>query len=386
MRLATKIFIDRQLSAPVLLVFKQMAVFLGWLLKIPHHLEPKSEIVIMKMVGGGSLVIALPNLLGLKRRYPNIELVLVTTPSAEPFGRVLGVFDRIEVIDDTSLPKLAFSAFWCLIKLWRADTVIDLEVHSRLTTLFALWICSRNRLAFYVGETFWKRKIATHMIYLQLSAGIHGYYDQIFGLLDAKPATAEETKAHLSKVSYIKPSEPAHQPRLGISHACSELGQERQLTPKEWGNVLARRYAPETHFSLSIFGALGDHAFGDKVKAEIGSRFPHAEILNTCGIYAMPEVVRRIAGLDELWCVDSALLHVARAVGCRTVSFWGPTDPITRLRDYDPAWDEVHYSRVPCSPCVHIAVHPPCRGDNVCIKRIAGTLPPDSEIPIWVIQ
>lgn len=30
----------------------------------------------------------------------------------------------------------------------------------------------------------------------------------------------------------------------------------------------------------------------------------------------------------------------------------------------------LNYGRAPCSPCMHIAGEPPCRGNNVCIRSL----------------
>jgi len=37
----------------------------------------------------------------------------------------------------------------------------------------------------------------------------------------------------------------------------------------------------------------------------------------------LAESVRIIAAMDEVLCIDSALLHFSRLLGRRTVSFWG---------------------------------------------------------------
>jgi hypothetical protein len=50
------------------------------------------------------------------------------------------------------------------------------------------------------------------------------------------------------------------------------------------------------------------------------------------------------------------------------VSYWGPTDPATRLKPSNVALDVIHYRRIACSPCVHIASDPPCYGNNVCMR------------------
>jgi hypothetical protein len=54
------------------------------------------------------------------------------------------------------------------------------------------------------------------------------------------------------------------------------------------------------------------------------------------------------------------------------ISFWGPTDPVTRLQEFadvDVA-TEVYYPKTPCSPCLHMAEPPSCEGENICFKTI----------------
>jgi ADP-heptose:LPS heptosyltransferase len=72
----------------------------------------------------------------------------------------------------------------------------------------------------------------------------------------------------------------------------------------------------------------------------------------------------------EFWGIDSSLLHQARVTGLRCLSFWGPTDPATRLRTTWDVDEKVVYRKIACSPCVHTSEEPPCRGDNRCIKGL----------------
>ena len=76
---------------------------------------------------------------------------------------------------------------------------------------------------------------------------------------------------------------------------------------------------------------------------------------NLAGKTSLEESVRGLANVDQLICIDSALLHFARLQGIPTLSFWGPTDPASRLRESQFNHDEIHYRRLPCSPCVHVA-------------------------------
>lgn len=103
---------------------------------------------------------------------------------------------------------------------------------------------------------------------------------------------------------------------------------------------------------------------------------------NYCGKLSLPESVGVLKQFDELLCIDSSLLHIARLMGIPTTSYWGPTAPSTRLRP-GCGKDTIHYSELPCSPCVHIGAGSPCKGNNQCMRAI---LDPDSteNNPIWL--
>jgi hypothetical protein len=125
---------------------------LGKILRRDHDLANCREIAILKLLGGGSLVIAYPALLAL-RRLPNLQkLRLITSPSIAPFGNLLDIFDEIIVVrDDRGLFTPGFDSLSAFRKLSRHDAIIDLEIHSRLTTVFALLTAARNRLGFFTA-------------------------------------------------------------------------------------------------------------------------------------------------------------------------------------------------------------------------------------------
>lgn len=371
MQLATKLSIDRWVAGSLLLLLKPLVMALGFVLKRDHRLTVGRSVLVIKLVGGGSLFIALPNLLGLKRRHPDAELILLATPAVRPFAEAMNVFDRIEVIDDSSLSGLLRSAIGCWWRLLGVDTVVDLEVHSNSTTLLALGTLARNRLAFYLHDADFKQHIATHLLFLQQHSGIYWFYDQIFGLLDAGPAAAGTVRDHLATQPPARSGGVS--PHLGLGYACSELGRERELTPEGWTTVLAKRFAADARFSIEILGGPGDFARAEPLSAAIRSHFANAVVVNSCGRYTIAEIISVLAGMDQFWGIDSALLHIARALGRPTVSFWGPTDPATRLRDPDPIRDFVHYAKLPCSPCVHVASRSPCRGVPSCMSRLLET-------------
>jgi ADP-heptose:LPS heptosyltransferase len=161
------------------------------------------------------------------------------------------------------------------------------------------------------------------------------------------------------------------------------------LRREEWVEVIARRIvqcdAPMVE--LHLLGAPADSAELEQMATLLEERFRgRAVVRNHAGKTTLRESVRIIAAMDEVLCIDSALLHFSRLLGRRTVSFWGPTDPRTLLRPSSGGLDEVHYVKIPCSPCVHVSTQPPCKGQNICIRLAVD---PAAQVPrnqFWVLK
>src|SRR6202011_5646855 len=155
------------------------------LLKRNHNLRDCSSVTFLKMLGGGSLVIAYPALLGLKRAGHITRLSIVTTPAVEPFARVLGIFDEITVIRDEAPHALLLDSVKAIARLFRSEALADFEIHSRLSTVFSVLTCARNRVGFYTHESFWRRDLSTHLLFCNVSNEVYKFYDQVARLFGA---------------------------------------------------------------------------------------------------------------------------------------------------------------------------------------------------------
>jgi ADP-heptose:LPS heptosyltransferase len=350
-----------------------------------HSLEPRGDIVVVKLLGAGSLFIALPNLISLRRRYPQRKIHLVTGSGVVGFARSIGIFDEIHPIDFGGFVRLVASTLRALRRLNRADTVIDLEVHSRAVTLFAVLLRARNRLAFFTDEDVWKRRIATHLVFLSTFAPIFEYYDQIFGLFDISPASPTETRDYVVKLSGQRNPKRYDHRHICIGHACSDLTKERQLSAPGWAYVLTTRFSRDETIFFELLGGAQDSLFGEQIAVALKQTFQKAIVRNSCGAYQHKELFGVLDGADEFWGIDSALLHIARSLDKPATSFWGPSSPTSRLRVMRPELDCVHYEKIACSPCVHVSSLTPCHGDNICMQRISGVPGSRERKPVWVV-
>jgi ADP-heptose:LPS heptosyltransferase len=366
-KLTSKQRIDWYLGGLLIFVLRPLVRAAGLLLKRDHELRVGGKICVQKFIGGGSLVLALPALSGLRSRHPDVDILLICSPELEPFAKTLDVFDRILVVDDSRISRLVRTGLETLIACFRADTVIDFEVYSRLSTVLSVLTLARNRLGFFLHDVFWRRGLHTHLVFFNGFSGSYFFYEKIVELLGAAPddvdACSHRIRARLPEAS------GRLRERTCIGASCSELAPERMLSPEQWQKVFLERAAePEPH-TFVFLGADRDRARADAIVERVRSDLPHHEFLNLCGTLSLDESLAELASAGEFWGIDSALLHYARLFRLKCVSWWGPTDPRTRLKPIEGLVEEVFYRKIPCSPCVHLAETAPCNGNNLCIQN-----------------
>ncbi|MGB9458228.1 MAG: glycosyltransferase family 9 protein [Bryobacteraceae bacterium] len=389
MNLRAKLFLDYYFGGFLHAVLRVPTILLGKLLRRNHDLSKCREIAILKLLGGGSLVIAYPALLAL-RRLPGLQkLTLITTPAIRPFGDLLGIFDEIVVVrDDRGLLALAADSVRAFRKFFRHDALIDLEIHSRLTTVFALLTAARNRIGFFTNISFWRRHLNTHLLFCNITNGIYDFYDQLATLFGTSPVDSgeceREFRSRLGEYGF-----EGDLFRLAIAPACSGLSRERMLRREEWVEVLAQRIARcgQAMVEVHLLGGPADRVELEQMATLLEARFRgRATMHNHAGKASLKESVRIIAAMDEVLCIDSALLHFSRLLGRQTVSFWGPTDPRTLIRPNPRGLDEIHYVKIPCSPCVHMSHQPPCKGQNICMRLAVDPAAPVPRNQPWVLR
>jgi ADP-heptose:LPS heptosyltransferase len=383
--LKSQLWLDFYVGGLLHIVLKPFVRALGITLRRDHDLARSPNITVLKLRGAGSLAIAYPALLALSRR-PGTKLRLVTSPAVSGFASTLGVFDEIMVIGDHSVATVICDSLKAIVKMFRTDAIVDLEVHSRLTTVFSLMTCARNRVGFYTKESFWRRGLSTHLLFFHVGNGIYHFYDQLAVLFGCPVPSFEscikEFQQELGSRSSVGSRSKLGPREIGIAPCCSDLSKERMLSVEEWASAIERS---EDVNNLAIHGIGGpaDRGYIEDLFAMLRQRCPGIVCENHAGRLSPAQSLSLLAGLQELYCVDSALLHYGRLLGVNTTSFWGPTDPRTQLRPSRAASDRTHFAALPCSPCVHLSSEPPCRGNNVCMRMAARGVTGECN-PVWL--
>ena len=369
MTFQTKLKIDYWAGGFLLALLFGPVRLLGLVLRRDHGLTERRGCVVLKLVGAGSLFLAMPSMLEIRRHFPKGRFYLVGTPAVVKVARAYGWFDEYWIIDDSSIGRMILSTARVLWHMRReADHLIDLEVHSRLTTLLGVLSTVRNRLGFVDEIVFWRRGFYTHMTFFNVHGPVYVFYDLLakwFGVDTVPVSVFNEDFRERVMAEPLPAATPPSGPYIAIGHACSELGRERQLKPEEWKSLL-RPMLLSGH-ELVFLGGPTDIAAADAIIAVLGRG------RNLCGQLSIVQSAKVIGRAYTYYGIDSMLLHFARALGVPTVSVFGPTDPATRLRPMGTR-ERVAFARLPCAPCIHVNETPPCQGARTCMVLALETL------------
>ena len=359
--------LDHFLGRFLLLFLSPLCGVIGrWLPPRAKSTTPKS-INILKLHGGGSLLIAMPALQGLRQQYPQATITLIGTGDTQKYAAVTGLFNNYVLIDSSSLLSLLISGVKALKASFRPDVFIDLEPHSTLAAVFCPLTFATRRIGFVKPHEAYRAPSYTDAIAFNLYAPIHIYYEQMVKLLGAKPAPMHEcqtaVRAQRNSDDPVLHSEHPR-PVIYISAFASSLSAERMLPVQLWAERLQKKFGAAP-FTVVLGGGPKETDMAEDMVKQIAINVPAARIINACGKRTLQQSVSDIDNCDEFWGIDSGPLHIARLLGKRCTSFWGPTNPAWLLNAVPELNEMVHYA---------------CKGDNQCMKQL---FMPETTPPIW---
>ena len=168
MNLKLKQFIDVYVGKLLLLINLVLVRGLGLILSRNHTIDktPK-HILVLKILGLGSVIMASDALYSLRIKYPETKFILLCGKGVEIGIKPTKLFDEIWIINDRNLFTLITSGYKALFKSWQLKKlwVVDLEVYSVLTTIFSAWTLAINRFGFQLDKTYFRNYLNTHNVY-----------------------------------------------------------------------------------------------------------------------------------------------------------------------------------------------------------------------------
>lgn len=330
--------------------------------------EPKT-IVFIKLLGIGSVVLALDALGSVRKKYPNVKMVMICNPAMKKGIEPFELFDEYWLIEDKDGFKLISSALSTLWKCWKSKALwtIDLEIYSKLTTIFSFWTFASNRIGFYKSIVSFRNSLYTHLTYFNSFKPVAENYERM-----VKDIGIEDINFHeIPTLPYSKRAIEKGMPFIAINNTCSDLAIQRKMEPNTFQAII-RHLLKYTNKKIAIVGAPSDREqlLNDSVEFNNNDR-----VTVVAGEQSLLEYYRFLyAECSFMVTVDSLPLHISRRLGLATFSVWGPTNPSNYLKeikaDFSYERHPRYYDFVHCSPCVHHTDILPCKGDNICMKDV----------------
>jgi ADP-heptose:LPS heptosyltransferase len=366
MNLKLKQWIDGYIGKALVLVNVVLVRGLGLLLKRDHSLNQAPEnILVIKMLGLGSVLMASDSIYSLKKKYPQAKIILLSGKGVAPGIEPLGLFDEIWINNDSNFFTLLSSGFGSLAKAIRLKNlwVIDLEVYSVLTTLYSAWTMARNRFGFQLNKVHFRNYLNTHNVYFNQFVSVYQNYESLVKAAGVSQISKFTLQAKATENPFSNLS-------IAINNTCSELGGELRKLPEELLVQTVNYLLKQTQYTLVLTGAPSDYAANQAFLLRFGLN-QNERIKNIAGELSFEAYYSFLQNhCAAMISIDSAPFHMAIKAGIPTLSFWGPINPMQRF-DFENQDKHIsYYLQQPCSPCIHLSDIIPCGGNNICMKNM----------------
>ncbi len=341
------------------------------------------EIVVIKYFGMGSILLASPAIMALKKRYPSARVTILTLDQNNDMCLLLPSIDRTICLDMSSPLRLAYSYVRAIYKCRRLkpDVIFDLEFLTNFSALSTLLVAGPASRALTVGfhsPIRWRNSVYTLCVSFDHSRHISRIFCKMAGavggpIADADVSFAPERLrllglADRSTVQSIRAQFPALHPRANL--VCLNVNAGVLTLHRRWPlpyfRAVVGGLVQREDVITVLIGGTDDR---DYVAALCG-QFPGAQrICNVCGKTSIRQLVGLLAESRLLVTNDSGPLHVAHVIGTPTVSLFGPETPYL----YGPVGEGHHvfYRDLYCSPCINIyeSKYSAC-ARNICLEQI----------------
>jgi lipopolysaccharide heptosyltransferase II len=331
--------------------------------------ERVSKILVLKLWGMGSIVLASPMLARLRERHPGARIDFLTLRENAAVLDLIPQLDRRITLDlGKGIPAFFLGTLTTLSRLRseRYDLLYDLEFFTRFSAIFSRLVRPRRSHGFS-SKSQWRGRL--HDVQVPFNA-YHHVVLNFLTLLRRDPMDPIDT-APIDRQEALPPlrapesawqagrarlaADPAWRdgaPLLVVNPNAGDMALERRWPAERFAELLAHLCARNA-FNVVAIGAPAEREY---VESVIHMARLEGRVVNAAGRIDVPQLVALLERTGVVVTNDSGPLHLAAAAGASTVALFGPETP-TLYRPLCSRPDQrhvVHYLRLACSPCMFV--------------------------------
>jgi heptosyltransferase II len=291
----------------------------------------------------GDVVVSLPAIQALAKIFPKSRIAVLAR------RQNCGLLKNIPGI--TPIP---YKGFWDAVGVMRTanfSMTIDLLRDYTLKTAMLAYVSrAKVRAGFDIGSRGLlfncavapdsrQRPMRTHLLDLVRVIAQHAGYDQQIPEEEPRLTISEDDRAFARDFLHLSGGKEK-QSLIGI-HPGGYFPSQQWM--EESFVQLSRRISARYNARIIVFGSAGEKRSVERIVSAIG---PQAIAATGLPLHRCAAL---ISVMDIMVCNNSGLVHIAAALGIRTVSTMGPTDPVL----WYPAGEKSVVIRrdEACSPC-----------------------------------
>lgn len=314
--------------------------------------------------GIGDQILFLPLVKVFKEIFPDSEIDLITEPRSSCIGELTNLYRKVKEFNFKD-KKPNLTDFQELTKKRRYKYLFS-SGSSYKANLAAALSDAEVKIGFYKG--FLSNILLTHAVKLNTKQYASNMFVELLSPLNKEiPELIKsrdllpEIKVNQNTIDWTKEllnprlKDRYYARKIFIHPGTSKLSVQKNIlkgwAPKNWAKLI-EKLLENNENNVILIGGKDDAEVINEIHKKL-TFFVRPK--NFFDLSNQEINIQRLAGLinssDLLVCVDSAPMHLAVALGKKTVSFFGPTDP-KKLLPKDPRFLPLHVDNLDCRPCL----------------------------------
>ncbi|MBS1902078.1 MAG: glycosyltransferase family 9 protein [Bacteroidetes bacterium] len=307
------------------------------------------RILLIRLSSLGDIVLMMPLIRALRRKYPDAEIDLIVKSQFEPLARRFPGLTNI-IAFDTKATKL--SAMRAELQAKNYTHVLDLHGSLRSRVLRKL---SGAKIAIIRKRPI-KRWFLVDLKFdfLRHDPDAIGRYFETAAALDVKD-TGEAPTFDLAPIT----------PDDKLIAFCPGAKHYNKQWPPPYYRALAKELV-EKGYTIECFGSADERELAQYISEDL----PKDSFRIRCGEVPLEALPEEFARAHVAVTNDSALMHIAAAAGVPTVSMFGPT--VRSLGFFPRAKSSIvlEVEKLRCRPCTTIGMSRCPKGHFRCMREI----------------
>lgn len=323
------------------------------------------RLLVIRSSAMGDVALTAPVLIGMRKQFPDVELVLLTRPAFKPF--FINVNGLSLFFPDFKKRHKGLSGIFRLyrdiVREDEVDCVIDLHDVLRSKILRFIFRLSGVPVSVIDKGRKEKRLLVAGKKKVQLKHSVTRYSDAFKRAGFPVEPSVEISILPLAEASQAAETMIDNNGELNIGVA-PYAKHKLKMWPEENMIRLLSMISEKNNCRFWLFGGVED---SEKL-ASFQKRVPGS--VNLVGKLNLNEELALMSKLDFMIAMDSSNMHMAALTGTKVISIWGGTDPLSGFG----AWmqPKEYFISIPvdeltCRPCTTFGKGECKRGDFACM-------------------